>query len=358
MNISKRLILLQALAILTFSNLSKAQTKSEKTYAEKLGWEKGAKVIIFHIDDAGMSWDSNKGAIEALEKGVATSVSLMMPTPWIPGMVKYLKAHPKVDAGLHLTLTSEWEDYRWGPLTGHEAKGLIDEEGAMWKTVADVVQHSSSDEVEAEIRAQLTKARNMGFEPTHLDSHMGTLWATSEFLDRYIKVGIEERIPVLFSGGHNFFLMDKIKGDSITALKEKGIWKDGRKINTAPVYEQLKTIGKKIWDSGLPLVDDLHYTSYDWVFPQSFNPTDENLKNFKLEKYKELVNSAQPGITMVLMHCTAPTEVFPHISDSGNTRKADLLAMIDPGFKKFLEENKIILTTWRELKERRDKGRE
>ena len=123
-----------------------------------------------------------------------------MPCPWVPGFAKYLKEHPDLDAGLHLTLTSEWDDYRWGPLSGQPAvPGLVDQEGALWPSVRDVVSHASADEIEMEIRAQLKRARDMGIEPTHLDSHMGTLFATPEFLARYIKVGAENGIPVMKS---------------------------------------------------------------------------------------------------------------------------------------------------------------
>src|SRR5690606_16617405 len=104
--------------IFLFSCLLTQATAQQKTYAEKLGFPKGAKVIILHIDDVGMSWDSNQGAITAMEEGVANSLSIMMPCPWVPGFVNYMKTHPDVDAGLHLTLTSEWRDYRWAPLSG------------------------------------------------------------------------------------------------------------------------------------------------------------------------------------------------------------------------------------------------
>jgi len=63
----------------------------------------------------------------------------------------------------------------------------------------------------------------------------------------------------------------------------------------------------------------------------------------------------KPGLTMIIMHCTAPTKVFQHISDSGPERKGDLLVMMDSKFKKALEEEHIILTTWREVMERRNK---
>jgi hypothetical protein len=67
----------------------------------------------------------------------------------------------------------------------------------------------------------------------------------------------------------------------------------------------------------------------------------------------ETIRELKPGLTMVIMHCTAPTEVFAKISDSGKTREGDLLAMTDPKFKQFLKDEKIILTTWREVMKRR-----
>ncbi|MEX2233923.1 MAG: polysaccharide deacetylase family protein, partial [Cyclobacteriaceae bacterium] len=192
------------ISILFFSLFFSGATCQEITYAEKLGFPKGAKVLILHIDDVGMSWDSNQGAIQAMEKGVANSLSIMMPCPWVPGFVHYMKEHPGIDAGLHLTLTSEWKDYRWAPLAGRTVvPGLVDQEGAMWRSVELVAKNAKADEVETEIREQLKRARDMGFEPTHFDSHMGTLFATPEFMERYIRVGIENKIPVMFPGGHN-----------------------------------------------------------------------------------------------------------------------------------------------------------
>ena len=103
---------------------------ADTTYAERLGFPKDAKVVILHIDDAGMSWDSNEGVITALTKGAANSTSVMMPCPWVPAFVHFLKGHPQTDAGLHLTLTSEWSEYRWVPLAGKGAvPGLTDKEG-------------------------------------------------------------------------------------------------------------------------------------------------------------------------------------------------------------------------------------
>lgn len=328
-----RTILFSLLFFITVSAWSQ-----DITYAEKLGFPKGAKVLILHVDDIGMSWDSNQGAIQAMENGVANSLSIMMPCPWVPGFVHYLKDHPDTDAGLHLTLTSEWKDYRWGPLSGRPAvPGLVDEEGALWRSVGQVVKNATADEVETEIREQLKRAREMGFEPTHLDSHMGTLFATPEFLERYIKVGIENKIPLMFPGGHNSMI--------------------GKDL-TPEIKGQLKAMGKMIWDSGLPVLDDLHNVSYDFDYPSGENISDKELQDFATSKYIETIRQLKPGISMVIMHCTAPSEIFKYIASSGRIRKGDLLAMKDPEFKKFLEAEKIILTTWRELKQLRAKSRE
>src|ERR1700722_2773914 len=83
--------------------------RPDSTYADRLGFPNGSRVLILHVDDAGMSFDSNEGAEMALTKGVSTSVSVMIPCPWVPGFVQFLKTHPEIDAGLHLTLTSEWD---------------------------------------------------------------------------------------------------------------------------------------------------------------------------------------------------------------------------------------------------------
>ncbi len=305
-----------------------------QTYAEKLGFPKDAKVLILHVDDVGMSYDSNQGAINAIENGVANSLSIMMPCGWVPGFLPYLKEHPETDAGLHLTLTSEWNQYRWGPLSGKPAvPGLVDEQGAMWPSVEKTATNASADEIEREIRAQLDRSRTMGWEPTHLDSHMGTLFARADYLERYLKVGMEEQIPVMFPGGHNSLIMETAGSTGLT-------------------LDMTTAIGQKLWNAGLPVLDDLHNISYGWKGNEGI--TESELQQYKTNLYINTISSLKPGLTMVIMHCTWPTEVFEHISDSGQTRKGDMLAMIDPAFKKYLKDNHIILTTWRELKQRRD----
>jgi len=317
-NRSFRILLL---IFMTFTGFT-AKDANAQTYAERLGWPEGTKAVIFHVDDAGMSHNSNMGAIKAIEDGVATSMSIMMPCPWVPEMSAYLKDHPQVDAGVHLTLTAEWKKYRWGPVAGKPAvPGLVDSEGCLWHGVADVASHATADEVETEMLAQIDKALAMGIKPTHLDSHMGTCFLPL-YLDRYVKVGIEKQIPILMFGGH----MQHI-GAEAGALKPM-------------VY----LIANRVWQAGLPVIDDL-----------VTQPTSADSYEGRKEQLIKLLREMKPGITEIIVHCTVQTEVFSHISGSGPAREAETRLMTDPDIRKFIDNEGIILTTWRELKERRQR---
>jgi predicted glycoside hydrolase/deacetylase ChbG (UPF0249 family) len=311
-------------AVSTFCLVSTGPTvvREPLTYAERLGWPRGAKVVIFHVDDAGMSYDSNQGTIQALAGGVATSTSVMMPCPWVPHMAAYLKNHPQVDAGLHLTLTSEWDNYRWGPLVGlRAAPGLVDPQGYLWPEVQDVLNHATAEEFEKEIRAQIDKAQAVGITPTHLDSHMGTCFY-QPFLESYVQVGIEKNIPILMIGGHM-----QHAGPEVGKLKLL-----------------LTALGERVWQGGLPVLDDL-----------VTEPTNAPNYEGRRQQLLKLLAEMRPGITQIIVHCTAPTEVFAHISGSGPARAAELRLMLDPEVRSFIQQQGIALTTWRELKQRRDR---
>jgi len=325
-----------------------------QTYAERLGWKAGDRVLILHVDDAGMSHDSDMGVELALEKGLPKSFSVMMPCPWVPEIVAYIRSHPGIDAGLHLTLTSEWETYRWGPLAGRQAvPGLVDSEGALWRSVRDVTSNATADQIETEIRAQLDRARRMGFEPTHMDSHMGTLFASPAYLERYLQLGIENHIPIMFPGGHNTLISEELSDEAIQNLKKAGKWHDGQTLPPDPRLAAAREAGEQIWNAGLPVLDDLHNASYGWIPASVEGATEDQLKAFKVERYAKAFHDLQPGVTMMIMHCTKVSDGFRFISPSGPTREADLLAMTGPELREALEREKIIVTTWRELAERR-----
>ena len=167
---------------------------------------------------------------------------------------------------------------------------------------------------------------------------MGTLFATPEFLERYIEVGTEEGIPIMYPGGHN------------TAIRAQYLAGSG---SIPDRLLQAEAIGKRIWEAGLPVLDDLHNTSYGWRPEGGQDAPTEDWRKMKVEHYSQALRDLKPGVTMVIMHATEPSPNFPFISGSGPTRKGDLDAMLAPELRRVIEEERLILATWRELGQRR-----
>jgi chitin disaccharide deacetylase len=155
-----------------------------------------AKRVVIHEDDVGMSHGANTAFVELSKLGNCSSGSVMVPCPWFPEAVVMAKADPELDLGVHLTLTSEQEPYRWRPLTAPpRSAGLTDELGYFWP---DVPRARKADPaaVEKELRAQIDTALASGIDVTHLDAHMGTA-QMPEFTAILRRLGRDYRLPVL-----------------------------------------------------------------------------------------------------------------------------------------------------------------
>jgi hypothetical protein len=165
------------------------------TLVERLGFPADTRYLIVNGDDLGMCHSVNEGIFDALRDGLATSASLIVPGPWAK---EALQRDDGDDIGVHLTLNAEFDIYRWGPIT--QAPSLLGGDGGFPSTVDDVWDHADLDEVRRELRAQVERATQWGFDVTHLDSHMGTLQLRAEFFDVYLDLAVEFALPIRLSG--------------------------------------------------------------------------------------------------------------------------------------------------------------
>src|SRR5207237_4440507 len=165
---------------LTFSFLLVGDLSAQsKNLAERLGHPADSKLLIVHADDLAVAHSVDSASFDALEKNAVTSASILVPCPWLTEVADYAKAHPDADLGLHLTLTSEWKTYRWGPVESkHNVASLLDPVGTLWSQTALAATNAKPEEAEREIRAQVERALALGIHPTHLDTHMGSLFST------------------------------------------------------------------------------------------------------------------------------------------------------------------------------------
>jgi chitin disaccharide deacetylase len=299
---------------------SEEEKRAQETWAEKLGYPSGKKVLILHADDAGMSVEANEAVKEMLEKERIQSTAVMMPCPEAESMIRWAKDHPEEDVGLHLTHTSEWETWRWGPVGDpDEVPGLVDPDGKLWDNVPQVVEHASAEEVEKEIRAQIEKAIALGYKPDHIDTHMGTLYATPEYVKVFFKVAEEYGIPANAIDLSNPDVADKYK-------------KQGYPI-TDEVIQLIK-------DYSLPKVDNFTSAPKGSTYEE------------KVDNFKKLVQSLQPGLTEIIFHPSEESENLKHITNSWQQRVWEKKMFGDPELLGFFETEGIVFTNWKEIMER------
>jgi predicted neuraminidase/predicted glycoside hydrolase/deacetylase ChbG (UPF0249 family) len=296
------------------------ETDSGETNAEKLGFPKGKKVLLLHMDDLGMCKEANDAGKYYIENEYILSGAVMMPCPNAEEFVEWAITQPKADVGVHLTLTSEWKTWRWGTLTdAAEVPGLLDPDGKMWHSVMEVVMNATPEEVEMEIRAQIDKMLAMGYNPTHIDTHMGTLYGSPEFLKVFLKVAEEYKIPAN--------AIDLSNPKVAAFYKKEGY----------PVNEEVVGV---LNDYALPHLDNFGSV-----------PKGDTYEEVKNNFYK-LVNALDPGLTEIIFHPSFETENMKTITGSWQQRAREAQMFADPEMIQFFKENDIMLTTWREVMER------
>ena len=313
---------LMLLTVLTRPSAAASPTDGQgetKTWAERLGWPAGKRVVIFHADDVGMCFESSQAAQRALINGDYRSASAMVPCPWFNEMAAWCVAHPRFDVGLHLTLTSEWKTYRWGPVAPRDkVKGLLDPQGYLFPDVMSVARSAKAEEVAAEIRAQLARARKLGMQPTHVDTHMGTLYARPDYTQAYLQMAMDEQIPAMAI---------EMTPRTVEKFKSQGY----------PITpESMKVLAAYT----LPKLDDFHSVGPGKTYEE------------KRQIFLEQIRLFAPGLNEIIFHPSVETEGLKKITNSWQQRVWEDRLIADPAIKQFIKENDFVVTNWKEVMER------
>jgi len=159
-----------------------------------LGYPADARLLILNADDFGMCHSINTAIIRTLQEGLVRSTTLMVPCPWALHARRFLTDHPEIPFGIHLTVISDPDDYRWGPVTCLEkVSSLVDEAGYFYnfENMPVLLAKARLDHLEVEFRAQIETVLSAGFSPTHLDWHALRFGDRTDIIDLMIRLAKE-----------------------------------------------------------------------------------------------------------------------------------------------------------------------
>jgi predicted glycoside hydrolase/deacetylase ChbG (UPF0249 family) len=284
---------------------------------QRMGYSASDRVVIVHADDVGMCHASTALLDGLFATGVVTSASVMMPCAWAAPAAAWCAAHPSADVGVHFTLTSEWATYRWRTLTDSPHNGLADATGFMPRSSAEVFDHAQREAVAAEIDAQYALALAWGMQPSHCDSHMGTMFGTGIF-ESYMALGQRYQVPVF------------VPRQSDADLARRGFDAETR-------ATQLATL-QHIEASGMPFFDQMRWLELGDA-------------SAGLAATKQLFHELPSGLTYFIHHPSLDTPELRGIAPDWQARVRDHAVMTDPELRTFVAAAGIHLIGWREIQQ-------
>jgi len=269
-----------------------------------LGYPVDARLLIINADDFGMCHAINEAIFRALEKGVLRSTTLMVPCPWALHAMHFLADHPEILFGIHLTVISDWVDYRWGPVTSREkVPSLIDQAGYFYnfEHMPEFLAQVRLDQLEMEFRGQIETVLAAGLKPTHLDWHA-------------LRLRIGGRADILE-------MMFKLAKDYELALRLMG-----------------KSWIEKVQSQGFPTND------YDFLDSYLLDPVD------KSARYEQMLRELPAGLSEWAVHPGLDNaELLAIEPDGKHIRQTDFDFLMSQEAKDIVKEEGIILLDYRAL---------
>jgi predicted glycoside hydrolase/deacetylase ChbG (UPF0249 family) len=296
---------------------------------EFLGYPPGARVLILHADDVGVSHASNEAAFAGLRDGSLTCASALVPDPWFAETARLAAAMPGADIGIHMTLTAEYEFYRWRSVSGRAALHAPD--GGMWRNEVSVRAHVSPEDAAAELRAQVELALAMGVDVTHLDTHMRSV-LLPEYLPAYVGLAIEFRLPIFF-----FRPSERRVAGVFAAAKIEP--KPGELARAVAVHAEQSA---RLEALGWPMVDNTITKTLGEIAPED-----------KDARFRQFFDELRPGLTHFICHPAFGGDEMAAMAPNDwrhRGKEAEMFASRD--LREYAESLGIILTGYREIRDR------
>ena len=274
----------------------------------RLGFSASDRVVVVHVDDIGMCQATLPAFFDLINQELVSSGSVMVPCAWFPEAARLCRKHDSIDIGVHLTLTSEWNSYRWGPVsTRDRATGLLDPEGyfyrnqSMWKRI-------DPQAFRVEMQAQVNVAQRAGIDLTHIDSHMFAI-LDKKLVGHYVGLGFDERLPVLMVRQPQW--VERLSEKAINEWEEQGL----------PVFDHLREMYLHVPAKG------------------------------RLKQAMQGFDSLPPGLSYFMLHPAEDTPELRAITNDWQQRVADYETFMGAELRNHVRKSGIQIIGWHALRD-------
>lgn len=292
--------------------------------AKALGYDEGDRLLLINADDYGLCHSVNSGIQQLLTDGTVSSATLMLPCGWAREAALWSARHPQFDVGVHFTLTSEWDLYRWGPVNRKgSTASLVTAENYFPKDSKTFEQQADPEQVKAELIAQIEMALAMGMKPSHADNHMGSLYGLAT--------------------GRNFLpiVLDVCASYGLPFRLPRYLTPENGQVAPPELAEQAKLLAQLADSKGVVILDYLVGLPFQLQEGESFTSLKANMQN--------LLRSLHSGVTELIIHPSLVTEELKAFHGQPAKRGMELELFRDADICNTLRDEGIRIIRWREL---------
>jgi predicted glycoside hydrolase/deacetylase ChbG (UPF0249 family) len=295
---------------------------SHNPLLKKLGFSNNDRAVIFHADDINMNQASLEAYMDLSRQNFISSAAAMVPCPWFSGLVKYNRDYLEtagLDIGVHLTLTSEWDNYRWRPIAVTDsASGLIDEEGCFYPECAPVQEQAQEAAVRQELAAQIDRALASGIDVTHIDSHMGALFHP-RLLPIYLDMAMVYQLPALM-------------------LRPEAIGQDYEELVEPEILELFSSELREMEAAGFPLLDNLEITSL-------------STSDGRLQEAMTYLERLPVGVSYFIIHPAKDSPELRATAPDWRSRVADYELFMSDAWHRAIEASGVKVIGWQVIRD-------
>lgn len=300
-----------------------AQVRAQGTWAERLGYPAGKRVVILHADNMGGAYEFNRMGQQLLEDGVVQSAATLVPGPWFAEFAAWRKDHPSYDIGISLSFVAPSPAVRWGPIAARDkVPTLVTPDGFFAPTVLQFRLRADARQVRLEAERQIAQARQLGLNPTHLLPHLGSMFQRPDLLKVYLELAQQYWIPAV---------MVELTPALIARLRRDGHPVDPESLAMVAAYK-------------LPKIDNV------------VTVADADTYEEKRANLYKVIEDLPPGITQIFLAPAENSAALRHLTPHWQNRIWEARLLRDPEVHKFVRAQNLIATNWREIMDRFQAG--